>query len=556
MSNKIKFGILSNSLTFEAWEVATIEHLLNHPLIELKLLVINNTAPLPQVSFVNKVLHYPYYNFLYRAYKRFRLKANSYRLIPMGERFIAVPKLYCTPLLKGKYSTYFNDSDVAQIKSHELDFMLRFGFNIIKGDILQSCKYGIWSFHHADNDFIRGGPIGFWEIYLKRNLTAAVLQQLNTALDQGKILRKGYLKTIDHSFSENIDQLTEMAAIWPLQVCIDLLNRQDIFKNEVSFSKQVNLYKYPKNGQFINFIMKLFFNKIKFHYNQMFNAESWQIAFFKGNTQHVINDTLPKPTYISSSLSEFYKADPFLWPNEHEKLILFEYFSYKENVGKIAMSDFDGKNFKLLDFGFNTHLSYPFCFSYEKEVYCIPEQAAAKNVSLYKLNSNGQVSFVNHLIENFEGRDTSIFFYENQWWLFCTKANYFENAALFIFCAPTLFETFKPHQNNPVKVDIRNARPAGNLFIKDNVLHRPAQNSAMHYGHMVNINKIKKLNIASFEEEIISCIEPEKFGNYIGIHHIVCQHECVVVDLKQKRFSLNLFKNQIKRKFKKLFHLN
>lgn len=556
MNKKIKFGILCNSFTMEAWEVACINHLLNHPEIELKLVVLNNSKPPAKFNFFNKLKHYPYHHFFYRAYKRFILKANSYELVSMEEQFSKISKLYCTPILKGKYSTYFSDEDAFQIKSFELDFMLRFGFNIIKGDILQSCKYGIWSFHHADNDFIRGGPIGFWEIYLKRNYTAAVLQQLSPDLDQGKILRKGYLKTIEHSFSENIDQLTEMAAIWPLQVCIDLLNQQDIFQNTNTNNKQVKLYKYPSNAAFIKFTVLLFYNKIKFHYNQLFKAESWQIALLRGNAESIINKNFQKPIYISPSQAESYTADPFLWPNENHQRILFEYFSYKENLGKIAMSDFEGNHFKLIDFGINTHLSYPMCFSYLNDVYCIPEQAATNNVSLYHIDSNGQVLFKNHLIKNFEARDVTIIFYENQWWLFCTKANYFENAALFIFYAPTIFETFKPHQNNPVKVDIRNARPAGNLFLNNNVLYRPAQNSAKHYGHQVNFNKIKKLNAYTFEEEIINVIEPKQFGNYNGIHHVDSRQGQIVLDLKQTRFSYHQFKNQIRRKIKKILRLN
>jgi len=34
--------------------------------------------------------------------------------------------------------------------------------------LLNASKYGVWSFHHADNSINRGGPAGFWEIIYKQ----------------------------------------------------------------------------------------------------------------------------------------------------------------------------------------------------------------------------------------------------------------------------------------------------------------------------------------------------------------------------------------------------
>jgi hypothetical protein len=552
MNKSMKFGILCNSFEFEAWEVACIDNLLRHPQIELKLLVMNNEKILSKTPFIQKLRKYPYRNFLYRAYKRYKLKAASYKRISLESRFNDIALLNCSTIKSGKFSAYFSEQDIAAIKSHNLDFMLRFGFNIIKGEILKSCTYGVWSYHHADSDFIRGGPIGFWEIYLRKNTTAAVLQQLNEKLDQGKILRKGYLKTIDHCYAENIDQLTEMAAIWPLQVCIDLMNGHNVIEKAPLTTKKAKLFKYPGNWCFLHFIFILFQNKINFHFRQLFMAESWQIARYEHSLKELIKNGLTKAVYISKSRNETYCADPFIWPNKSVNKIVYEYFSYKDYCGKIAMSDLNGQDFKLLDFGKREHMSYPFLFEYNQQVYCLPEQAEAGSVTLYQIDTNGNILKHGDLIKDFEARDASLIYFQQKWWLFCTKANYFENAALFIFYADTLEQSFLPHQNNPVKVDVQNARPAGAFFIENEVLYRPAQNSALHYGHKVNINKITKLSVSEFEEEIEEFIEPHLFGDYIGIHHITSQQGQTIVDLKQTKFSLNNLKNQWQRKWRKI----
>jgi hypothetical protein len=552
MNKKIEFGILCNGLVFEAWEASCIEHLLSHKHIVLKLLVIKEQEATGNQSFIQKLKQYPYRNFFYRFYKRYLLKANSYRQISLEEQLKNYPKIFCKIIHKNKFDEYFSEDDVNKIKENQLDFLLRFGFNIIKGSILQSCRYGVWSFHHADNEFIRGGPIGFWEIFLSKNTSAAVLQQLNNELDKGKILRKGYLKTVDHSFSENIDQLTQMAAVWPLQVCIDILNEVSIFNYPALETPKGKLYKYPKNITFIYFLFTICINKLKFHYNQLFKAESWQIARFDCSFEQVINNEKLQPSYKSESFAEYYSADPFFLPTSKSNKILFEYYSYKEQIGKIAISDFNGKEFKILSFENNVHRSYPYCLEHNNELYCIPEQAASGKVTLYKIDEEGNTAKVCDLLPDFGARDVSLIYFEDKWWLFCTKANEFENAGLHIFYSSNLQEQFKAHENNPVKVDVCNARPAGSLFIKEGVLYRFAQNSAAHYGHKLNLNMITKLGTSVFEEKKINELKASQFGNYCGIHHINIHNNQILIDLKSFKFSFQNFKHQFKRKIKRL----
>ena len=69
------------------------------------------------------------------------------------------------------------------------------GGGILKGDILNVAKNGIISFHHGDNDYNRGGPPGFWEVYYKIPKTGFIIQRLNENLDAGNVLFKGYFET-------------------------------------------------------------------------------------------------------------------------------------------------------------------------------------------------------------------------------------------------------------------------------------------------------------------------------------------------------------------------
>lgn len=71
--------------------------------------------------------------------------------------------------------------------SSKSDVVIRFGFGIIKGDVLTRPKFGVLSFHHGDIRKYRGRAGGFWA-YINEDDTAGVtLQQLNESLDGGKI---------------------------------------------------------------------------------------------------------------------------------------------------------------------------------------------------------------------------------------------------------------------------------------------------------------------------------------------------------------------------------
>ncbi len=58
----------------------------------------------------------------------------------------------------------FPDVALEKLRSKNLDVLLRFGFNILHGGVLQAARFGVWSYHHGDNDFYRGGPSHFWEL--------------------------------------------------------------------------------------------------------------------------------------------------------------------------------------------------------------------------------------------------------------------------------------------------------------------------------------------------------------------------------------------------------
>ena len=263
----IKFGIMCNHFVFPYWQVKCIDYLLDTG-AELSLIICNKIGSQPKglMTKTKKLL------LLYYLYDYFILRhSKSMQLVCLEDNFELSTKINCQTEFRDKYSQYFTEDDIATIRSYRLDFIIRFGFGIIRGDILESAQYGIWSFHHDNEEKYRGSPPGFWEIYHDDPVTGCVLQRLTNRLDSGVILKKGFIKTINTSYADNRDNVFIKGTKWPAQISLALQNGdKEIFLNQQS-QTTAPIYKRPSNIQMIYFLSKLVKNKLLFCYKNIFS---------------------------------------------------------------------------------------------------------------------------------------------------------------------------------------------------------------------------------------------------------------------------------------------
>ena len=120
----------------------------------------------------------------------------------------------CNLNMSSKNSYEFAILDIARVKDLNFDVLINCQYKILRGLILSTPKYGIWSFHHDDERIYRGGPSGFWEILNKENCSGSILQILTDKLDAGKIIRRGYFSTNKLSLSSHRDKLFFESSNW------------------------------------------------------------------------------------------------------------------------------------------------------------------------------------------------------------------------------------------------------------------------------------------------------------------------------------------------------
>ena len=457
-----------------------------------------------------------------------------------------VARIACQPERKGKWSEYFTAADVETIRSHDLDFILKFAFGIIRGDILKAARYGVWSYHHDDEEKYRGGPPAFWEIYQGDPVTGALLQRLTDRLDGGIVLKKCRVATNGLSHRKNLQRIQQSSWHMVRWVCIDVLVGRAEYLNSPPSRTEAPIYRAPNDFQTLRFWARLAGNWFRYKLANQ-RVDDWNVGLIR-KPQAALLDPACQPEIEWSAYRESGQmvADPFLIPSADRPRALVEEFSWSTEKGRISeirwpeAPDQTSTITPIIDEGL--HMSYPFIFEHEGALYAIPECAESNAILLYRLDpESGTWRRELTLIDKVEALDTTVFRQGDTWWLMHSGQDGCGPWSLYLWYAPSLFGPWEEHAANPVKTDVAGTRPAGNLFWHQGSLYRPAQDGRTSYGGAMCINRIEELTKEAFSETVVRRIQPDPNGPYPdGIHTLSGFGDWSIVDGKKHRWPPGL----------------
>lgn len=554
----LKFGVLCNSTQLQYWQEQVILRLIEdgHKLV---IVVMPENEPNDTKQGIQKLLKYPYRNFLFRIYFRFLLKPGTKQLVD-AEYLFKESVVLRDKGTKDKNFYVFSKNSLEAIRQSGAQFILRFGFGLIKGEILNITPYGIWSFHHDDPEVVRGVPSNFWEIYKGYPTNGAILQKLSEKIDAGLILKQGWFPTILHSWEGNINQAYFGSIDWPAQVCRDILLNGDRVFQTATKPNPGKLCLAPQNIPFLKFLLKMGYYRLRYHFRELFCAEQWVTGITKANPVSLIEGKLDPEDFIwlKNRNRNEYRADPSGWFDGAQLRLFYEYYNYSNPKGSIFTTTYN-ENGKLsfgketIALNESTHLAFPFIFNEDQKVYCIPETSEKNQIELYEWDDvKGRFLFKKVLIGKIRAVDTIAFRHKGYWWLLFTvkeRSNY----ELHAWYSPALMGLYQPHALNPVKTDIRSARPAGGIFRYKDKIIRPAQNCSPYSGKSVVLNEIEELSPTAFRERVFKEIQPRWNSIYNqGMHTLNFSGPYLIVDTKRHIFVPNNFRNKIRDKFRRL----
>ena len=519
---KIRIVLLLDSFSVPAWAWEAIAQVYQEKNAAVVLAVIN-TNPIPSGS--KSPFLYRVYRYLDR--KLFLTQPDAFAKKDLREiSNWKVPQLRLSPVQK-KYSDYFKPEDLEKISEYQPDLILRFGFRILRGEILTLPTLGVWSFHHGDPKYYRGGPPAFWEVMNRQSITSFVLIQLTEELDQGPILYQSWIQSDPLSVQRNANRLFWASAQAPRRVLkeIERLGRRN-WNNKISkfpLLEKGPLWKPPSTLQMLKLWNSLLTRNLKRKCGELLNRAHWQIGKVSGSVPCSSLSINPSDIQLVEhpNPDQYYLADPFPVNFNGIEYLFVEEFDKKKNKGRIVWISQSESGIQIHPvIEEDWHLSYPFLWEEKDQFFMIPESSEAGKIHLYKaiefpLKWENQVVLFEH-----EGYDPTMVKKDGIYWLFITQK---AHPACWPFDELSLYWTddlYKPqwnaHPQNPIVSDVRQARSAGRLFEKDGMWYRPAQDSGVRYGHQIRIQKIKKWSKLEYEEETFQIIHADSPA--FGIH--------------------------------------
>jgi hypothetical protein len=541
---RLRIGVLVDALSVANWEALILRQIVESPFCELTLFVVKDEHR-PERSLRDR-LRANRSLIAYRLYTRLDRRIHgsdddAFASVDLLPEFAAVPRLSTVPLAPRRFEHRLNAETIAAIREADLDVILRFGFNIIRGEILEAARYGVWSFHHGDNHRYRGTPALFWEMYERNPVSGTILQRLTDELDGGGVLYRSWSATDPVSLRRGRNRAFWKSAHFVIRRLRDLhehgwdyLEKLPTYTEPSPYDKPI--YRAPTNRQTLRFLAHVARGIASRRLRRILAREQWFIAY------RARRDGSPLDRAFLDGFEEIEPpadrsfADPFLLSDGEADYVLFEEYRHRQGKGVISCLALHGGSpaqaaQPVLER--DHHLSYPFTFRWKGEAYMVPETSAARTIELYRAEQMPQVWVRDRiLMTDVDASDTTIFHDGRLFWMFTSMAvpGAGPTDELFLFWAPSLDAEWTAHPMNPIVSDVRRARPAGRVFRSGSTVLRPAQDCSGRYGSAIVLHRVDVLTTTEYRETELGRLDGEWAPGVVATHTYDAGERYEVID--------------------------
>ena len=410
-----------------------------------------------------------------------------------------------------------------ELSKRRLDVVLVLGAD---GEGLAGCAtHGAWSVVFGDLDGYRGEPPYVWELHDRARVSGTVLRA--DCDDASHVLYRSYSPTDAVSVRRN-----RSTAAWKVVRAtllrlreLQLLGRESLLAHAGQLSadaadKSVRSVRARDVGR-VGVAMGR--TGLRRWLEARSQRGEWFVAYRERHGWPPWDSAAPYHL-LDAPPGRFF-ADPFLFERDGRHFLFVEDFD--DSMRRAAISVIE-----LLSDGSPTradvvlerdyHLSYPFVFEHEGDVYMVPESSASRCVELYRADRfPHEWSLERVLLEDMQVDDATLLRHDGRFWLFASIAadgTRPVDGELFLFSSASLSAEWVPHPWNPVVADARSARPAGRVFSERGMLIRPAQDCSVRYGYATVFNRIDALSETEYREVPLARLGPEWADGNLGTH--------------------------------------
>ena len=456
----------------------------------------------------------------YRAFDQwvFRTKSHASELVDLvsrleGVRSLVLPEQIANPVVVNIWQ--------AEIAALRLDVAF------VLGDFEHQAprgiaRFGVWRFGFGAGPERCAGLAGFREV---ADGQATTTLQLSAGMADGSetLLYESQSRTAPFSVTRNHDKLLRRAAQLPARV-LKKLHRSGSATLEDSVRGLLPQRK-PAPDADLDVTRSLagIGERVVWRALQkLLYVDQWFLAcrFSKNDGEAPM---LGKFACLIPPKDRFW-ADPFPLERDGRHFIFFEELIFAEGKAHIAVIE-AGRNGhfsppqRVLERPY--HLSYPFLIEAEGQLFMLPETGQNGTVELYRcLHFPDRWVLEKVLLQVPHAVDATLHHTGEKWWMFVNVGTDDADVhdELHLYYADDLRGEWQAHRMNPIKSDVRNARPAGRLYERDGKLFRPAQIGAPLYGSGISINQVLKLSPEEYLEEEVERFVAPNADQILGVH--------------------------------------
>ena len=529
----LRVGILTCSSTLPRWGQSLLSDIKKSSFAELALVIQARQADSSRAANQNLSLAFRAYRWL--DDHLFQVSPDAFEQANV-EPLVAQCSRIQIDFVHQPENEHFSDEDVDKILEFNLDVVISLDAPKLRGRALDIAKHGVWNLGHAEE-----GPAGFWEVIKGQSTTASLLRILSDNGQGEKVIYRSHAMTDLRSMKINRSNLYWKSYRIVCRKLKELHERGPEALQSVSSGSNEALpapdsHGVPSNGKMCSLMWSFGRRFLAAKTNRLLRWDQWILGFQTGGEFEPSSPNLSRLQTIVPPRDRFW-ADPYPIKKNGKYFIFLEELIYRNGKGHLAVMEMDpdgSYQAPVVILEKDYHLSNPSVFEFQGQYYMVPESSQNKTLEMYRcLEFPYRWELHKVLMRNVTAADASIVEHAGRWWMFANLAegeiadNYDE---LFLFYADTPLGPWHEHPGNPIKSDVRSARPAGRLIRRNGNWFRPAQDCSRRYGHAIVINKVIRWNRREYQEIEISKILPQWGKNLVGTHTLNHCEGLTVVD--------------------------
>ena len=272
--------------------------------------------------------------------------------------------------------------------------------------------------------------------------------------------------------------------------------------------------------------------------------DGWNIAVRKMELETILQERTT-PFTILQNTWRTWAADPFLFDYNENVYVFAELYDYITRRGSIGYTKHIKDNkWSKWKIAINEpfHMSYPYIFQYENEIYMLPETSASHELRLYRATQfPDKWECARIIAENVMWVDTTFFLDGNKMYAITTDVSDESNHKDYLLQFDNEFNIVDKKMIDEKHTEL--SRSGGKFFYSNHVWHRVSQDCTFHYGAGLIFSKFNPSEVVDGMGQIIIHLFPKDIElnenkKWIGLHTYNGLEGYEVIDIERQHFNI------------------